>query len=278
MSVRLKTLPVIAIGMLSACGGGSTSETPFVALSAVTVEDGTTLQTFFDEVGANTVSSHRPVEGFGSFGYDDRGLHFIGTTNDQTARADVFAVIDEQNNTLIPGARYIRARSEMPVSGRARYRGNYAGIITRTPGGDHEYFAESYVDGNVRLDVEFQDDSIEGAITDRNRYLTKNGAEAAYAMQDVTLFETTIDAQGQFRGTTGGGKFDNFAFIPSTGGDLTGTYEGAVSGELVERGTGGATTSAVGIVRVDHYYDTTDFLEDDYQEYGAFVTELTNEG
>lgn len=269
--------PFLAIGLMSACGGGSTTPTDPLSFKAGTFGTPFVVENRGDSAEAEirgvpqllTRNDQRDVEGFRAYtGNSD--VYFVAFTGDEQAVAELYAVTNDLDVVTTPGSYFARTDGTLPLSGQAHYRGDYVGVIAREPRDNVDFLVQSYVSGDVLLNVTFGGRLVDGRITNRERYLTASGADASFDMEPVFLNETFLEIDGSFAGSTTGGKFDSIDFNPEGRDALSGDFEGAFSGD--------EAAFAVGIVQISHDYEQTSVASDDYIEYGAFTTDFAGEG
>jgi hypothetical protein len=114
--------------------------------------------------------------------------------------------------------------------GSATFEGGYRGHIME--------FAALNVRGNVRLDADFENSSISGAITDRQVGVDPFGVNnPQYIRNDIALDASAISTTGTFGG----------AVSQNNGATLQGArgYYGGIFDQTAER--------AIGVLQVDHY-------------------------
>ncbi|MGH1579234.1 hypothetical protein [Planktotalea sp.] len=114
--------------------------------------------------------------------------------------------------------------SEMPLTGSARYTGEYAGFTTTRR-----------INGSARIDVSFDDNTVSGRITNREfRQRPDNVLDSANSLSDLSLEETKLNRDGSFKGVTGGGKIINGQEVwdPAIG-RFVGLIGGAEGNEVV---------------------------------------------
>lgn len=133
--------------------------------------------------------------------------------------------------------------TELPLSGAARFSGDYAGFT-----------ATRRINGKARLDVDFADETIEGRITDRVfRQRPDNVADVVNPLSTLVLERTSLRNDGSFEGVTGGGQIVNGQVLWNP---ATGSYVGLIGGAdgdevvgtvaLTHRAPSGATFEEVG--------------------------------
>jgi hypothetical protein len=159
-----------------------------------------------------------------------------------------------QFNRFFGGGYYARNHGNVPTTGLASYAGNYAGVsnlagssgeLQTPPGGTDPALLPSEsarVQGKVFLNVDFAQNAVNGAVTDRTFVDTGDDLET------IVLIASEITADGSFNGVV--------ELEDQTG---IGTYGGIF---------GGKNASAVG--GVVHISDYMDDVENE-QEYGVFV-------
>lgn len=121
----------------------------------------------------------------------------------QTAGGDFANVSVERLTVITP-----------PLSGAASYTGDYVGTLLS----DGDPRGANQVRGDLTLDVDFADQTIEGQITDRTAYLSGMQGLLTLNTPTIDLVKTDIDNQGSFSGQ-------------ATMGEDTGTYAGLLAGD-----------------------------------------------
>ncbi len=252
MLLRLTALPVAL--SLTACGG-STS-VPFETISESTVSNATIGfevdrtsvpgQINFDPNPATETSLtfvrdvRRDLEGFEGYATEDGSSVYLRSGSGNSSIAVIVSdqtVAEGYAGTII--AR--NAPTDLPLSGTARYTGDYAALVTNEATGDHV----TTITGDVALIAEFENLSVSGTI--RGRQL-----ESGETLADLTL-------------TPDGPPFvDGVSTGFTSGGNLAGTE--AVSGFFSAMIAGPTADEVVGSVKLNH--ETTDA---DLIEYGAFA-------
>lgn len=133
--------------------------------------------------------------------------------------------------------------SEMPLSGTARFDGDYAGFTSTRR-----------INGKARLDVDFARETIEGRITERIfRQRPDNVVDVVNPLSTLVLEETSLSSDGSFQGVTGGGQIVNGQILwnPASG-SFVGLIGGATGDEVVgtvavtHRAPSGATFDEIG--------------------------------
>ena len=273
--------PIWSLAILAACGGGggAVTEEPFTgqviatplapAISSDFVTNTRTLQArtgvspkrqLFRETTTTYIIDDfdtftRLIDGERTIMFEALGDHTV---------AQVFGGTEliGGNNEPFRGFRIENEDGSTPVSGSATYEGDYAGLLTTLV---ENLKTESYISGDVEIDVDFAAATANGIITNRTRYLTATGAPAPSNFEDLALNELAI-ADGAYvtPGSTGGGKLTNGDAIPA---NSSGTLSGAWG--LLFGGPG--ATEVVGFVQISHdYLQTNGGIGDDYQETGVF--------
>lgn len=138
------------------------------------------------------------------------------------------------------------AGTSLPLSGSARFHGEYAGFTTTRR-----------VNGQVRLDVDFEGGTVEGRITDREfRQRPDNVLDGVNPLSALRLEQTRLNEDGTFAGETGGGQIVNGQqqWNPATG-----DYAGLLGGTDGEE--------AVGTMTITHHAPSGASFE----EVGGFI-------
>lgn len=107
--------------------------------------------------------------------------------------------------------------TQLPLTGSARYSGDYAGFTTTRR-----------INGTAKLDVDFAGGTVGGRITDRLfRQRPDNVADVVNPLSDVILEVTSLRNDGSFLGKTGGGQIVNGQILWNP---ATGSYAGLIGG------------------------------------------------
>ncbi len=285
----LSVLPVLA-----GCGGGGGSgsdapdEPAFRDVEATTLSDGGVLflgvstpnrrgLTLRQEDGSGglfsnmNADSSRDVAGFRYFATLDGTVpqsHAFEKRRDE-GYVEIAAIQDPRLiafGPYVPGANIHSEGGTVPTSGNANYTGDYIGFLARGASTTEHGLTESQITGDVRLEADFSGGTLAGEITNRQRFLSLDGSDAAYDLEDLTLAEVGIvgGATDGF-GTTVGGKLSTSRAVPEAG-DLSGNWQAAFGGD--EAGV------VFGSVEVDHdYQQGGGRITHDYVELGVFVAE-----
>lgn len=170
----------------------------------------------------------RDIDGYRAFEYREDGngngrkfLAFVAES--ESGNVTAAAVADGgQFNRYYGGGFYSRsgiysepAGTAQPNSGVVRYSGSYAGEITvdtsgnvdytpnaPQPGGEYPY-QSSAVRGDTLIIADFTNDTVNGAITNRE-IVSEDGTTvlpSAYDLSDIALIRTEITTDGTFLGT-----------------------------------------------------------------------------
>jgi hypothetical protein len=158
-----------------------------------------------------------------------------------------------QFTEMVWGSNYDNDGLSKPVLGLASYRGNYAGVLNTGsaipgPGTPFDPIQPYRVQGDVLLNADFTNSSVEGGI--RNREVVDTSA----ALDDLFLQITEINADGSFGGTV---AYADTSAAGTYGGVFGGTGATAVAGaievgpdpndsDLLERGVFVADRCAAG--------------------------------
>lgn len=185
----------------------------------------------------------------------DRLFVGMGAESGDGALEGVLVVGGGQFNTYFGGVDYGRTGPYSGASGLVSYAGTYVGMLNVNvslpvpPGTDPAVVPGQplRVTGDVFLNADFADNSVNGAIF--NREIADGGV--SLTLVDIVLVPTDIDATGRFAGAV-----ERFG----EPGSVIGSHAGVFGG------TG--ATSVAGGVRLDG-----DFIDevDDEEEYGLFV-------
>lgn len=194
--------------------------------------------------------------GFSGHAYGTEGVGFLGNSASGPAYAAVFASgEDPYNGEYIGSYAEVEVYSDLPASGSAGYEGVYVGILSGT-----DVYAERVIKGDVHLQTQFNTGIISGEIMyreDFNFYGEPLGSDIA----DITLKNGLLDSGGSFEGVTTGGEIISAGHtIATSGGELTGEFEGIIGGET--------HNVIAGSIYIDHEY-----VAQDLNEIGVFVTE-----
>lgn len=129
-----------------------------------------------------------------------------------------------------------------PTTGLAVYRGSYAGVRVQ---GDGSVAAQDAhrVSGDVEINADFDDNQVEGSISNRLNI------DTATALEDRFLKVTAIDGNGRFQGDVT---------------DPADNDEGTYAGNFADNGA-----SVAGTVAIDD--GASDGYQDDVLEYGVFA-------
>lgn len=272
-------IAVSALSALSACGGGGgqgfgpISQTRGHATPVQIVDNETRVVTFSKPDGTGktgqvtlTRDRNKVVDGFQTFGGSpDEFMLFesIGGTGIVQVKAQVD---DTHNNPdqFKDSASGFSAGGNTPTKGTAQYGGKYAGFLTRGSSTSNPGLTQSYIGGDVTMTADFSKNEVSGVISNRNRYLTSNGAVAG-SMGNITLGAHSISGgQSVGQGATAGGRVPGNRFLPAAGDNLQGNWSVAFGGaDAIEAG---------GLVEVNHdYLQGNGLTPDDYVETGGFV-------
>ena len=193
------------------------------------------------------------VPGFQAFGYREttsNRLFVALLATSATGAATAGVVGSGQFTEMVWGANYTGSGFSAPAAGGlASYAGNYAGVLNTGvavpgPGTPFDPIRPHRVDGDVLLNADFTNNSVEGGI--RNRTVMDTGAP----LDNLFLQITEINADGSFGGTV--------AYADTA---TAGTYGGVF---------GGSGASAVaGAIEVAPIQGNTDLLER-----GVFVADV----
>ena len=151
------------------------------------------------------------------------------------------------------------------MTGEATYNGFYGGVLTTLISGLR---SESFISGDVRIDVDFGDSTASGLISNRQRYLTANGDDATSDFADISLGQVDLIAgRSDGNGTTGGGRLEQSNAVPEEpSGVLAGNWSMLVAGE--------DAAEVVGSVSIRHnYLQTGGGISNDFLETGVFLAE-----
>lgn len=133
--------------------------------------------------------------------------------------------------------------TELPLTGTARFDGDYAGFTTTRR-----------INGKAQLDVDFAASKISGKITNRIfRQRPDNVVDVVNPLSTLVLEETQLKGNGSFKGVTGGGQITNGQTLwnPATG-SFTGVIGGSNGDEavgtvaLTHRAPSGASFDEIG--------------------------------
>ncbi len=261
MMMKATSLSAFLVVCLSACGGGgggsdSGGSTVTPATSNLT---GNPATEFSFNDAANTVTVNGTVinattrsaivvpDNFTAFANGSASIvAFHGVTPSGGGTTTVYST----GNGVAIGAFAQRLDdTRLPDAGSVGYSGQYAGIY-RVESSNSNGFT---ISGNVQLTADFDDGSIDGAITSR---VARQEDNETFGMSDVTLQNTTL-AGGGFVGTTSGG--DLLSLRDISGGVRDGDYAGLIVGETGDE--------IVGNINLQHTLSGTVFA----QEVGAFI-------
>ena len=170
-----------------------------------------------------------------------------------------------ENNSRFLGTSWTSDGGTLPTTGAAEYEGFYAGVLTSLNG---NFRNESYISGEVAIDVDFDAMQAHGVISNRKRYLTASGAAAGSQFDDVSLGIIDLeDGVASDFGITGGGRLVQTNAQPeNTSGVLDGTWRAALAGD--------EAAEIVGNVFIRHdYVNTGDGISGDFQESGVFLAD-----
>ena len=270
-------LPILLSGAaisLSACGGATTggangesiSLGPTQSLSARSFVQGADTLDYSPgarnaELGGFVVSdidNDALVERGAAGVYSDENDLFKSTIAENSS---VYAVVSATDGVTpdVAGGAYGRfGASGIPISGQARFDGDYAGMVIE----DHTASSQSVpllLTGDASVTVDFTNDRIAGSITDRRAYFPNGDRNGAYAVNDVGIQTGTVDTGGAFSTTASGGAL-------VTSGQSWSTSNGTVNGVI-----GGADgDSAAGVVFLRHSLQGSNTV---FAERGSFVAE-----
>lgn len=239
--------PVEVICQIEACGNG-----PVVAATPTVVQiaasggssgalNGDLISAHYDSTsqvfaitasGLNAQMAPFAIADFGAMKAmrADAGLHNAYLGQGVGSRVVVYSSGTAGNTQELVGYGRIGA-TELPLVGTAEFNGHYAGFTK-----------SRRINGDVTLDVDFQNALIGGRITDRLfRERPDNAAHMVNPLSDVILEQTRLGDDGTFSGITGGGQIVN-------GQDLW----NPATGEFVGLIGGASANEAVGTVRLNH--------------------------
>ncbi|MEL6681562.1 MAG: hypothetical protein AAFQ09_02835 [Pseudomonadota bacterium] len=288
MRYSVSVLSVLTV--LAGCGGSGngSGEPAFQEVEATTLSDGGVLSLtdrspdarglflrledgtggLFSNMNAD---NSRDVEEFKYFATLSLGVaqtHAFEQRRDE-GYVEIVAVQDPNIIAIgpyVPGANVHSVGGTVPTSGSAIYTGDYLGFLARGASTTEHGLTESQITGDVRLEAEFAGGTLGGQITNRQRFLSIDGSEAAYDLEDLTLAE--VDIVGGVTdgfGATEGGKLSTSSAVPEAG-DLSGNWQAAFGGD-----EGGVV---FGSVEVDHDYEQgLRLITHDYVELGVFVAD-----
>lgn len=256
-----------AFSTLAACGGGATSTLPFAATtvsvgSVPTVSDrGTDQKRLIDS--STVITNRNPGRDNGPFrAYSNDGVTYLeGFAAGETGVVGLVADLDNPGTNRAPAAFAQRGAGSILTEGRATYNGSYAGYLARASTTTEPNLTQSAISGTVRITADFDQASLDGSITNRQRRNTSTGA-LSFGFADVNLTATSFTSNGAFGSGTIGGKLDTPDFVPEGGSELTGAYNGVFSGD--------ASIGAIGTVRINHDYINDADAKDDYVETGIY--------
>ncbi len=155
----------------------------------------------------------------------------------------------------------------LPVSGQARFAGEYAGLRVSTVGGD----PLQYTTGNMAIDIDFSDfnanDGIKGEVSERLVF-EMNGTPDSSVPTPNIFFNIaegvqTLTENGEISGTLGSTlRGDNGAIEAYE----SGTYYGIIGGDMTDGGDGGEIVGVFVVTSEDPRYEGVTA-----QETGGFI-------
>lgn len=202
--------------------------------------------------------------GFDTFRGGPNAVYYLYEASDVNGSAYIMTFVDAALpaiafNLSSPGG-------SMPVSGTARYAGQYVGFLVTIPTDSPTTIVQSYIAGDVGLNADFGAATISGSITNRVRTITATGVPSPIPMEDVQLRANSI-ANGQsanINSATEGGRIVDPAYISANGQPLRGNWQVIFGGDQA--------ASVMGEVVIGHNYlnSPPGSTSDDYSERGVF--------
>lgn len=151
----------------------------------------------------------------------------------QSANAIVGVAASEAHSSInFGGVNFQRiGNTTLPTSGVANYTGEYAGFFRNETTPNSEITRA--INGDVMMTADFASNTVAANITNRQfRFVGSNVVNNSNLLADLSLPSTTISANGEFSGTTSGGRVTTDTWDP-TNGVFQGMFAGANGGEAV---------------------------------------------
>lgn len=289
---RYVVLALPTLFLLAACGGGSTGGgtggggqqpggntgptdfngltrslgTPFTIPADPEAADQTLTFTDADGDPQTIALSESPLTAVKQFDrIVDNSQTLYGFRRDEAGvSVAVFAITDDADANLAPGARVDSRGGTFPDTGSATFNGGYVGFLSRDGDAGSPFFTESRITGDVEITADFANGSVSGFIDRRRRFLTSDnssvGTLSSVALNAHAIADGVSVGNG---GTTAGGGIDDLPTYVPENGPQTGSWSVAFGNEnAVEAG---------GIVRIIHDYDNAVSPADDFIETGGFL-------
>lgn len=196
------------------------------------------------------------VAGFNFSPTEYGGVYFSEGEASQTALAVAGFDVTSLPSNITHSAFYERTTaSSLPLSGTAKATGQYASTVFFQS--DSQLIDSLAITGDLELDVDFDDRTIIGRVTDRTLVNWLTFAEVPDSVaEDLILSGGGFDDDGEFIGTVSGGAF---AISGQRSAASLGTFRGLFAGQ--------EATETVGVIRLGHLYAGSDS-----DEIGVFAT------
>ena len=195
-------------------------------------------------------------------GNRNKALRAVTPSGGGTALSVIGAFQAEDDFGIRIHREHARLTDTVLPTGTATYTGTYLGTMSRNQtngsplAGAYLLVNDEYIRGNVQLDADFANGSIDGTLSGR----TSNKGRL---FEDVQLGSTLIDRTGKFSGGVSGGELTTFRDVAETRDD--GQFPDLGYSGLIAGPDG---TEAVGNVAFNHFRDGAGFVA---REVGVFV-------